>query len=150
MREVLVDKFQASPDGIKDGMDISLCKFNLQKSSLQYSGANNPLYIINNGVMETLKADKQPVGQFDYAKPFTAEERTHVPGEVIYLFTDGFADQFGGEKGKKFKYKPFKELLLKIKEWEMDEQMHEIDSRFENWRGEFEQVDDVCIIGIKV
>jgi serine phosphatase RsbU (regulator of sigma subunit) len=150
VRDVVVQKFKSSPDGIKDGMDISICRLDLGTNQLQYSGANNPIYIIAEKDVEIVKGDKQPVGSYDYAKPFTMKEKQLQTGNLVYLFTDGFADQFGGFKGKKFKYKPFKDLLCEIKNRPLEEQMVTLDQKFEDWKGDFEQVDDVCVIGFKV
>ena len=151
VREIVVDKFQGSPDGIKDGMDVSLCRFNVKTNELEYSGANNAIYILNEaGDLEELKPDKQPIGQFDHAKPFASHTRQLNKGDLIYMFSDGYADQFGGEKGKKMKYKPFKEFLLSIRDKSLDKQMIELDNKFEEWRQDFEQVDDVCVIGVRV
>ncbi|PCJ81356.1 MAG: hypothetical protein COA57_14295, partial [Flavobacteriales bacterium] len=148
----------------KDGMDMSLLRLNLDTHELMWAGANNPLYHIKaldgnetekdtvneTHYVEVILPDKQSIG-FGYdMKPFTNHELTLQKGDSIVLFTDGFADQFGGEKGKKFKYKPFKKLLLKLKDQPLDEQKEIINTEFDNWKGGCEQVDDVCIIGIRV
>ncbi|HRD39478.1 MAG TPA: SpoIIE family protein phosphatase, partial [Bacteroidia bacterium] len=100
--------------------------------------------------LKEIKADKQPVGKSDHAKPFTSHQLTYNPGDIFYLFTDGLADQFGGPKGKKFKYKQFEELLVSIKNKSMNEQAQDISNVFMNWKGGLEQVDDVCVLGIKL
>ncbi|MBD3638559.1 MAG: SpoIIE family protein phosphatase [Crocinitomicaceae bacterium] len=150
VREVVVQKFQGSPDGIKDGMDVSLCRFDLKNNELEYSGANNSIYIISGGELEEMKPDKQPVGHFDHAKPFTSKIKMLNKGDLIIMFSDGFADQFGGEKGKKLKYKPFKEILLNNHSTSLAQQMKMLNTKFENWMGDFEQVDDVCVIGVRI
>ena len=150
VREIVVDKFQGSPDGIKDGMDVSLCRFNIATNELEYSGANNSIYILRGSELEELKPDKQPVGQFEHAKPFESQTRKLDKGDLVYMFSDGYADQFGGNKGKKLKYKPFREMLIDISEKTLDKQMIELDNKFEEWRRDFEQVDDVCVIGVRV
>jgi serine phosphatase RsbU (regulator of sigma subunit) len=150
VRDIVVDKFVGSPDGIKDGMDVSLCRFDIQTNELEYTGANNPVYVVSGDNLEVLKPDKQPVGHFDYAKPFESQILQLQKNDLVYMFSDGFADQFGGEKGKKLKYKPFKEMLIAIKDQPIDSQMRVLDNKFEEWKGDFEQVDDVCVIGVKI
>jgi serine phosphatase RsbU (regulator of sigma subunit) len=97
-----------------------------------------------------IKADKQPIGKTDNPKPFTTHEIELKPGMQFYLFTDGFADQFGGPKGKKFKYKQLEELLVSLSNSSMQEQKEALLSNFSQWKGDLEQVDDVCVIGVKV
>ena len=149
-RELVVERFTKNDENVKDGMDISLCR--ISNNQLQWSGANNPLWIIrkNGKEVEEIKANKQPIGKTDNSSPFTAHEIQLNPEDTIYIFTDGFADQFGGEKGKKFMYKQLKELLLTIQHLKMDEQREKLNQAFINWQGSQEQVDDVCIIGVRV
>lgn len=159
-----------SDSSIKDGMDLSLCKLNTETLKLEFSGANNPLYVIRNenkvdeilaqkadrimegseGVLYELKADKQPIGKYDFRKPFNQEEIQLKKGDNIYLFTDGYADQFGGEKGKKLMYKPFKRLLLQLSKLPLSEQNMQLNLHFSQWKGRMEQVDDVCVMGVRV
>jgi serine phosphatase RsbU (regulator of sigma subunit) len=134
----------------KDGMDLALCIWDKSTNQLQYSGANNSLWLIRNGELSEYKADKQPVGKYTDEKPFTSQQIQLEKGDVVYTFSDGFPDQFGGPKGKKYKYKQFKELLLSIQDKKMSEQQEIISKEFYLWKGELEQIDDVCIIGIKV
>jgi len=134
---------------VRDGMDIALCTLEPKTRKLEFAGANNPLYRISNGELTEIKGTKQPIGQ-QQTKPFESHNVDLKEGDLIYIFTDGYADQFGGPKGKKFKYKPFKELLLSIADKPMSEQGTIIEERFEEWRGELEQIDDVCIIGVRV
>ncbi|MBL4652679.1 MAG: SpoIIE family protein phosphatase [Flavobacteriales bacterium] len=166
-REFVIETFAKSGENVKDGMDIALCAFSDKK--VVYSGANNPLWIIRKTELLTQeqkeakstviqnglsliehKSDKQPIGLYQGMKDFTQEEIDLHPSDNLYFFTDGFADQFGGEKGKKFKYKPFKRLLIDLQTKSMEEQKKLISEVFENWRGDLEQVDDVCIIGVKI
>jgi serine phosphatase RsbU (regulator of sigma subunit) len=147
--------FQES--SVKDGMDISLCVLNTKTFELQFSGANNPIYIIKqmeNAVTELVevKADKFPVGAFvdEQVQSFTAKDIQLQKNDVIYLFSDGYADQFGGEKGKKFKYKQLKDILLEHQLLLMAEQCSILEQKFYNWKGNLEQVDDVLVIGIRV
>ncbi len=147
-REIVVQEFEKSEEDVKDGMDIALCS--LEGNKLQYAGAHNPLWVIRNGEIIETKANKQPIGQFDNPEPYTTHSFDLEPGDSIYIFSDGYVDQFGGEKGKKFKAKAFRELLLSIQGKSMEEQKTIIDDTFETWRGSLEQIDDVCVIGVKV
>jgi len=133
----------------QDGMDISLMRMNLKTREIQWSGANNPLYVIDGELKET-PADKQPIGYFPSMKPFTNHIVKAGKGSVVYLFSDGYADQFGGPNGKKFKHSRLKEVLLSICEKDMKEQKKILNETFENWKGHLEQVDDILVIGILV
>jgi serine phosphatase RsbU (regulator of sigma subunit) len=165
LKELVVSTFESSDDEVKDGMDISLISLEPQlirgnKSKLYYSGANNPLWIIRKGTPQPapgedgtifeIKADKQPIGKFDYGKPFTNHEIEVEKGDCVYIFTDGYADQFGGPLGKKFRYKTLKNLLLQIHQLPMPEQRTILDETFVKWKGELAQIDDVCVIGIRI
>jgi len=154
-REIVIAEFEKSEDEVKDGMDIALCS--LEGNKLQYAGANNPLWIIRtspdgrqDGELLETKADKQPIGKFDKQTPYTTHTFELEKGDSIYIFSDGYADQFGGDRGKKFKSKSFKELLLSIQDKPMNEQKEIIDNTFEVWKGDLEQIDDVCIIGVRI
>ena len=109
-----------------------------------------PLWIIRNGEIIETKANKQPIGQFDNPEPYTTHSFDLEKGDAIYIFSDGYVDQFGGEKGKKFKSKAFRELLLSIQDKAMEDQKTCIDEAFEAWRGSLNQIDDVCVIGVRV
>jgi serine phosphatase RsbU (regulator of sigma subunit) len=150
VRELVIETFEKSEEEVKDGMDIALCSLDTKTNELHYSGANNPLYIIRDGELMETKADKQPISRYINNKPFTTHQFNLEEGDTIYTFSDGYADQFGGEKGKKFKYKPFKKLLLSIQNEEMDDQHRIIKDTFDNWRGDLEQIDDVCVLGVKI
>ena len=147
-REIVVQEFKKSEEDVKDGMDIALCS--IEGMKLQFAGAYNPLWVIRNGEIIETKANKQPVGQFDNPKLYTTHSFDLVQGDTIYIFSDGYVDQFGGEKGKKFKSKSFRDLLLSIQQKPMEEQKKSIENTFQTWRGELEQLDDVCIIGVRV
>ena len=147
-REIVIQEFDKSEDEVKDGMDIALCSLNGYK--LEYAGANNPLWILRNGKLIETKANKQPIGKFDNLLPYTTHKFELEKGDSIYIFSDGYVDQFGGEKGKKFKSKAFKSLLLSIQNKTMEEQRILIDKAFETWRGNLEQIDDVCVIGVRI
>ncbi len=147
-REIIIHEFEKSEEEVKDGMDIALCA--LDGNTLQYAGAYNPLWIVRNGVVLETKADKQPIGRFGQPKAFTTHTLTLEKGDTIYIFTDGYVDQFGGKKGKKLKAKVLRTILLSIQNLSMKEQKEYLDEAFENWRGNHEQIDDVCIFGIRV
>ena len=148
--EIIEDSFSTFEEKISDGMDISLCAFNLKTHTLEWSGANNPIWIINNSLITELKPDKQPIGKFENKKSFTNHVVSLKKGDTIYLFTDGIQDQFGGEKGKKFKAANLKQLLLSIEAEPLEKQKGIINNEFERWKGNLEQVDDVCILGIQL
>lgn len=174
-RDQVVEQFDKSDKEVKDGMDIALCALNLRTRKMRYAGANNPLWVVSKAdnyqqFVDTLdgkgsaledqnnadvrlvevKGDKQPIGKHEAVSPFTTREMTLEKGDVVYVFSDGYADQFGGPKGKKLKYKPFKEILLSLYDKPMDEQRKTIDDFFEQWKGEHEQIDDICVIGVRV
>lgn len=140
-----------SAEGGKDGMDASLVIFNSDFTKVDFALANNPLWLIRNKELIEFKADKMPIGKHDnQAIPFTKHSLDLQKGDLIYLLTDGYADQFGGEDGKKFKSKSLKNLLESIAHLPMYEQEKNLDTTFETWRGSLEQIDDVCIIGVRV
>ncbi len=149
-RDIVVETFEKSDEDVRDGMDVALCTINTESKKLSFSGANNGLYFIRNGELLQIKPDKQPIGKYDDSKPFTKHEMDLEKGDVIYTFSDGYADQFGGPKGKKFMYRPFRELLLSIHTKPMSEQHDLLMNAFEEWRGKMEQIDDVCVIGVRI
>ncbi|MFO0358609.1 MAG: SpoIIE family protein phosphatase [Sphingobacteriaceae bacterium] len=139
-----------SYNGQKDGMDIALIKLDTETGDLWYSGAYNPAWIIKDKQLLELSADKQPIGVFENEKAFSVQHLQLNKGDSIYLFSDGYADQFGGPKGKKFKYKTLGETILKQQTKPMNEQRQLLLDTFNDWKGDLEQVDDVCIIGIRI
>lgn len=153
-RELLIQEFSKSENLMKDGMDISLCSLNMDSNELSWAGANNPLWIIRetNGVPEVIehKADKQPVGNHIVMNSFTNHVIQLQKGDFIYVFTDGLPDQFGGPKGKKFKISQLRSLLLEIYTLPMSDQYQSLVNAFEAWKGDLEQVDDICIIGVRI
>ncbi len=151
-RELVLETFAKSGEEIKDGMDISLCGINASTYKMQWSGANNPLLYIKNKGAELLeiKADKQPIGKTDNPNPFTTHLLELQKGDTIYLMTDGYPDQFGGDKGKKYKYKQLEDLLLANSGKSLEEQKNILSQSFNNWKGSLEQVDDVTLIGIRI
>ena len=157
LRDKIVKELgQKGKDGeSKDGMDISLACYHMKTKQLQWSGANNSLYILKaneNAVPELVevKANKQPIGFHEAMQPFTNHTIFLVNVHCFYLFTDGFADQFGGPKGKKFKYSKLKETLIAINAQALDRQKELLQNEFENWKINLEQTDDVCLIGVRV
>ena len=151
-RDLVIETFAESDETVQDGMDIAVCSLNTKTNELQFSGANNPLWIIrkNGTEVEEYKGDKYHIGKCDMMKPFTNHTLQLNKDDTIYIFSDGYADQFGGEKGKKFKSKPFKALLLSIYTKSLNEQKELLMNHFEEWKGDLEQIDDVCIIGVKI
>lgn len=154
---------------LKDGMDIALCSINYSDLTLEYAGANNSLYIVSNNDVEEqvddnavvstqdstlrlteVKADKQAIGGGQNAKTFSNHKIQLQKGQTIYVFSDGFIDQFGGEKGKKLKSRPFKQLLLSLQEHSMEEQGKLLGKAFDKWKGNLEQLDDVCVVGVRI
>lgn len=138
-----------SKDGAQDGMDGILVCFDKDHSKLTYAAAHNrPIVVRNNEIIE-YKADKMPIGVGVRSDSFTLFTIEIQKGDSLYLYTDGYADQFGGEKGKKFKYKNLNELLVTNCHKPLNEQKEILNSTFEKWKGELEQIDDVCVIGLK-
>lgn len=135
----------------KDGLDIALCAINRKTNTLQFSGANNPLYLIRNGEITTYAAVRNPIGIYLKEKPFTSETIALQPGDCIYMSSDGYPDQFGGKRGGKLKYKRFRDLLLEIHQLPDNEQQKELSDFLERWQaGIHDQVDDILVMGIKV
>ena len=167
---LVIDTFKKGNDKVKDGMDIALCGLDIGRKILYTSGANNPIWIISKNkklitemayntfqhedelplYLHEFKSLKKPIGLNDIEEPFTTNVIQLEPEDGIYVFSDGYPDQFGGEKGKKFKYNNFRKLLLENFHLSMDEQKITINDCFENWKGEHEQIDDVCVIGVKI
>lgn len=144
-------KKDGSPEGGKDGMDASLICFDFKNNKFSYSAANNPIWIVRENQILELVPDKMPVGKHDrdYV-PFTQHEIDLQKGDVVYTLTDGMPDQFGGPLGKKYMYKRLKELLISIAHLPIKEQKETLQTVLNNWKGDLEQVDDVCVIGIKI
>jgi serine phosphatase RsbU (regulator of sigma subunit) len=135
----------------KDGMDIALLKINKQTKKLYFSGANRPLYLVRNSVVEEIKADKLAIGGYTtYNQSYQLHELCLESNDFIVLSTDGYADQFGGQEGKKFMTKQFKKMLEEIATQKQTHQLEHIESTFNTWKGHYQQVDDVCVIGIRI
>jgi len=137
---------------MRDGMDVAICSINKKTKLLQFAGAYNSGYLIKDGVIIEMPADKKPVGAFieDSITAFTVKEYQLTGNETIYLFSDGYADQFGGPKGKKFKYKNLQNLFLNIQNESFDKQNEKVKNTFVDWKGNYEQTDDVLVIGFKL
>lgn len=163
---IIVDEtFEKSQEDIKDGMDISLSSINFETRKISWAGANNPLWIISKNELDTLgessysagemrlyeiKGDKQPIGKYPNRTSYITHELSLSEGDLIYMFTDGFPDQFGGEHGKKYKSKNFKTFLTSICREPIEVQRQLLESEFTTWRGKHEQIDDVCVIGLRI
>ncbi len=134
----------------RDGMDLALCSFDLKNRKVEYAGAHRPLYHIN-GELNIIDPDKMAIGGWtEETYSFRNNEFGVKEGDCIYLFSDGYADQFGGPKQKKFTTKRFKELLLSLKDKSMAEQKAVLHDTIESWRGDLEQVDDILVIGVRI
>ena len=137
-------------DFIRDGMDLAICKLNKKNRVIEYAGAKNPLYIIRKGKLITYTADKFSIGEDSSELKFKLNTIQLEVGDTVYLFTDGYVDQFGGELGKKFKYGPFRKLLLSIAELPIEEQHEILYETIVKWQGGYEQLDDILIFGVKI
>ncbi len=149
--KVIAALFQQGQTEQKDGMDMALCVWNKMDNTIEFAGANNALYLVRDKQLTEYKGDKMPIGTYlEENKKFSAQKISLISGDMIYLSTDGFADQFGGEKGKKFKYKQLEELLLEVSEQQLQEQKNKLQRTFIDWKLNHEQTDDVSVIGIRV
>ena len=151
-REIIVDELSKNQQDVSDGMDISLCTWNKSNHEITWAGANNPLWIWkkeSKDIVE-IKPNKQPIGKHFDMQPFTSHLVEVEKGDRIYLITDGYADQFGGPESKKFKTKNLKNLLIQISNEKIHQQIDILKSTFFQWKGELEQIDDVCIMGIEI
>ncbi|MDB4835284.1 SpoIIE family protein phosphatase [Cyclobacteriaceae bacterium] len=134
----------------KDGMDIAVLCYDRETRTLQYSGANNPMYLVRSGELTVIKGDKQPVGYFlGKETPFTNHEINILPGDMVYIFSDGYQDQFGGERDTKFMVGRFKKLIVANSTTTVDDQCQILDDTIEEWMEETKQIDDILVIGIK-
>lgn len=152
-RKTIIERLKkdGSEDGGKDGMDVSIICYDFASQKFAYAAANNPIWVIRGNEFIELKPDKMPVGKHDRDQtPFSQHEFQLQKGDAIYTLTDGFPDQFGGPQGKKFMSKQLKEYLMIISILPMQEQKQKLTVVFDNWKGNMEQVDDVCLIGIRV
>lgn len=166
VREIVISTLSKGDGQIQDGMDIALCRLDNESLEVQFTGAKCPLYhfrypkegeilsdkSVFNGILllEEIKGDRQPVGRYVSETPFSSTTIQAKKGEHIFIFSDGFADQFGGEKARKFKYGPFKKLLSDVINEQNGKRTKMLDEVFEKWRNDLEQVDDVCVIGVTI
>jgi serine phosphatase RsbU (regulator of sigma subunit) len=134
---------------VKDGMDITVCSIDYDHNKLEFAGANNPLFLVQNGELNHVRSDKMPVAIHATMEPFTLHTFDIKKGDTFYTFSDGFVDQFGGPNQKKFLIKNFKEIIMTMQDKSMFDQGLALDKIFEDWKKEVEQVDDVTLIGIK-
>ena len=165
--KIVEDRFDKGDGQVQDGMDLAFCKLNTQSNVLEYCGANNPLWIVrpksakndlglevsvesDTHCLYEVKPDIQPIGKYFAREPFTNHSIQLQTGDSLYIFSDGYQDQFGGPRGKKYKAKPFKRYLLSIQDQSMDDQENLIHQNFEDYKGDEEQIDDVCVIGVRV
>ena len=141
-----------SDTSVKDGMDMALCVLDMKNKKADFAGANNPLVLIRDNAIIRYRGDRFPIGAFDGNQPqsFANNEIELREGDCLYLFSDGYADQFGGLDGKKFMYRRFEELLLEIHNLSPNEQKETLNKRLLKWKGSNEQVDDILVIGIKI
>ena len=149
-RELVLEAFSRSDKDVKDGMDISLANIDTETYDLQWAGANNPLWYVSDKELYEIAAHKQSIGRTEQSSPFVTHSLKLKKGDVLYFFTDGYADQFGGAKGKKFKYKPLKKMLLDNSHLSMEEQKRILEKTLHSWKGNLEQVDDICVMGLKL
>ncbi|MCB9182537.1 MAG: SpoIIE family protein phosphatase [Flavobacteriales bacterium] len=135
---------------VRDGMDMALCSYDPATGLLEYAGANCPLYVVRDGEVLIYPPNKNAIGSFDLNGAVFAEHRVELrPADMVYIFSDGYADQFGGPKGKKFLYRRFRDLLLEISQQPTDRQRALLHEAFNSWRGAHEQVDDILVIGMR-
>ncbi len=149
-RDLIIEAFDEGDLGINDGMDVSLCRLEKSTNKIQFSGANNSLYIINDAAVNVVKADRQPVGRYQHLLPFTNYEITMDKNDTFLIFTDGITDQFGGPKGKKFMYKNFRKIMENHGHLTLTEFQEKILKILKSWQGKLEQIDDICVIGFRV
>jgi serine phosphatase RsbU (regulator of sigma subunit) len=148
--KIIIALRQKKESSIMDGMDMAVCTLDMEKGSLLYSGAMNPLYHISGGVLNQVKADNMPVAIHESMPQFTLHEVRLKPGDTFYTFSDGFVDQFGGPLQKKYMAKNFRQFLLSIQDQSMIDQGKLLSLEFENYKKDLEQVDDVLVIGVRM
>ena len=152
MRAQIIKSLSQEEEGAqKDGMDISLCKLNMKKKTVEFSGAHNSLIHIREGELKTFRGDHQPVGLLlGDKKPFTKQKVKLKKDDMLYIYSDGYQDQFGGERGKKYMAAKFKKQLLRISSKDEKEQLKLLSNEFSTWIQDYEQIDDVCVMGVRI
>jgi serine phosphatase RsbU (regulator of sigma subunit) len=149
VRELVIETFEKSESEVNDGMDISLCSLNKKTMELKWAGANNPLWLVRNGALQEFKANKQAIGKTDHQpQPYNTHTIKLQKSDKLYLFTDGYADQFGGEKGKKFNYRNFEKLIQTNSDLPAVLQQQALQVALKEWKGNLEQVDDILVVGL--
>jgi hypothetical protein len=157
---------KGTPGEARDGMDVALCCIDYNAKKLQFAGANNPLYVLrdqglppvngaeinsfNHKILYEIKGNKATIAYNNTMEPFDNVDVELLDGDALYLFSDGFADQFGGKDGKRYKYEKFKELLMKHCDLDLEIQRQMLKNEFVKWKGNQEQIDDVLVMGIKI
>lgn len=159
VNDLVNESFSRSGKNVNDGMDIAFCSYNVATGELNFAGANNSLYLVKDGNLEEIKADKKPIGKYFLSNSFENNKIRPEKGSMLYLFSDGFAHQFGGPGGKKYKYNRFREFLISIADFPLKKQKELLEGEFDRWcsspglKGEkqfFEQLDDVCVLGFRI
>lgn len=152
LNEGIINSLKQRQGDSNDGMDIGLCSIDLKENKLLFAGANRPLWLFRNEEIKVIKPDKFPIGgmQVDHKNKYTAHSIDLLPNDTIYIFSDGYSDQFGGEQGKKMMSKRFKQYLQVMQHLPMDKQKEQLEQLFNSWKGNHEQVDDVLVVGIRV
>lgn len=152
-REIVMQHLAKENENVKDGMDVSICRIDKNKNELQWSGANALVWIVPADTkvpVQEVRGDKQPVGYVEHSIPFTAHTIQFNSGDVVYLFTDGYADQFGGERNKKMKKSFLRLLIAGMREQSLQEQRRNLEETFFQWKGNNHQTDDVCVLAFRV
>lgn len=136
----------------RDGMDMAICAIEKNNNYIEYAGANNALYIVRNGQVLETKPNKQAIGSYneEETKEFTNHVIEVQKEDMVYIFSDGYADQFGGAKGKKLMYKKFRQILIENAALNTYEQQAHLNNYIENWKDKLEQVDDILVIGLRI
>jgi len=151
LRDKVIHSLNQKHDNpLRDGMDISVVNYNFSTKQIRFAGANNPLFLIHDGELSEIKADKMPIALYDKMVSFSNKEVELHDGDCLYIFSDGYVDQFGGPKDKKFMKKRFKNLLLENYQRPMEEQKELLEKAYNDWKGDGEQVDDVLVIGLMI
>ena len=150
LREKIILMMDHPDEQVKEGMEMAIVTLNRERDLLRFAGANHPLYIISDGQLNVIPGDKMPVGKHDEMEEFTYHELAVKKGDVVFLFSDGFPDQFGGPDRRKFKYKRFREMLQQHHGEDMDTQLEIYNKAFEDWKGQLEQIDDVLLLGFRL
>ena len=146
-REIVISELSKNDQDVTDGMDISLCIINKKSNEIRWSGANNPLWIYRTetGEIEEWKGDNQPIGKYLDERPFKTHQIKVAPNDRVYLFSDGYADQFGGNRGKKMMKNRFRSEILASAQMPLPEQRKYLEDFYLNWKGGHDQIDDVCV-----